>query len=141
MGSVLGVDYGTKRIGLAVTDPLRNFVFGRETLLREGGDDARRVAEVARTEGAELLAVGLPLNADGSEGPMAAAARAFGAAVSAASGLRCVFVDERYTSIEADEKLKARFPKDTRRRRALRDKAAAILILRTFLEHGPLREG
>ncbi|MSR74298.1 MAG: Holliday junction resolvase RuvX [Planctomycetes bacterium] len=139
MGSVLGVDYGTKRIGIAVTDPGRTFVFGRETLERQGAIDAARVAAVAKEEGAELVALGLPFNANGSEGPMAAAARAFGAAVGAAAGLPVVFVDERYTSIEADERLKERYPKDTRKRRSLRDRAAAILILRTFLEHGPVR--
>ncbi len=138
-GSVFGVDYGTKRIGLAITDPGRSFVFGRETLVREGGNDAQRVALLAKEESAVLLAIGLPLNADGTEGGMAAAARAFGAAVGTAAGLPVVFVDERYTSIEADEHLKERFPKDTRKRKSMRDRAAAILILRTFLEHGPLR--
>jgi putative Holliday junction resolvase len=140
MGVVLGVDFGKKRIGLAVTDPERRFTFGRDTLAADGKTDAARVAHCAREEGAELIALGLPLNVDGSEGPMAALVRKFGADLSAVSGLPTAYVDERYTSIEADEHLRERFPRDTRARRAMKDRAAAILILRTYLEHGPLRE-
>ncbi len=139
MGVVLGIDFGKKRIGIAVTDPERRFTFGRDTLAADGKTDAVRVAAVARAEGATLIALGLPLNVDGSEGPMAALVRKFGAELTAASGLPAAFVDERYTSIEADEHLRERFPRDTRARRAMKDRAAAILILRTFLEHGPIR--
>lgn len=139
MGVVLGIDFGKKRIGIAVTDPERRFTFGRDTLAADGKTDAVRVAAVARAEGAALIALGLPLNVDGSEGPMAALVRKFGAELGAAAGLPTVYVDERYTSIEADEHLRERFPRDTRARRAMKDRAAAILILRTFLEHGPIR--
>jgi len=127
-GAVLGVDFGTKRVGLAVTDPERTFVFTRETLERTTPEaDLDAIAHVVGEDGVGLAVVGLPLNVDGSEGPMAEAARAFGVPV--------VFVDERYTSLEAEEQLREVHRRDTRKRRRLRDKAAAAIILRTFLDN------
>ena len=138
MAAVLAIDFGTRRIGLAVTDQERRYVFPRDTLSRtdlQSDLDAlgKRCAEV----GVELLVVGLPLNVDGSEGPMTAAVRVFAGQLSERTGLPVEFADERYSSQEADEILRESTGRDTRRRRALRDKAAAAIILRTFLEHGP----
>lgn len=141
MGAVLAIDFGTKRLGVAVSDRERSFVFARETITRTTPErDLAALAEVARDDGVDLVVVGLPLNADGSEGPMAKAAREFAARLTAVLGLGTTFADERYTSIEADEKLRERFPRDTRKRKALRDRVAATLILRTWLEHGSYRE-
>lgn len=138
MGAVLAIDFGTKRLGIAVTDRDRRFVFPRDTIQRtDPAADTEALRRVAEDEHAELVVIGLPLNADGSEGGMVAAVRAFGNAVSAALGLPVTFVDERYTTIEAEERLRERFPRDTRKRRSLRDRAAATLILKTYLEHGP----
>jgi len=138
MGAVLAIDFGTKRIGLAVTDPERKFVFPRDTLLRKTLEaDLDAIAGLCREDDVDLLVVGLPLNADGSAGPMVDAARAFGEQVARRTGLPLVYVDERYSSIEADERLREIHGRDTRKRRALRDRAAAAIILRTFLEHGP----
>lgn len=84
-----------------------------------------------------MIVVGLPLNVDGSEGDAARAARAFGATLTGATALPVAFVDERYTSLEADEALRARI-RDPKERKARVDAAAATLILRTFLDHGPV---
>ncbi len=141
MGAVLAIDYGTKRVGLAVTDDERRYVFPRETLLRSTQDaDITHLRQLCHDDGVDLLAVGLPINADGTEGPMAVAARRFAARLSADLGIPHVLVDERYTSEEADEYLRETHPRDTRKRRQLRDRVAAAIILRTFLEHGPIRE-
>ena len=140
MGAILALDFGSKRLGVSVSDRGRDYVFSRPTLLRTTLEaDHRALGQIILDESCDLLVVGLPLNADGSEGPMAQAARQFAAALSASSGIASEMVDERYTSIEADESLKARFPRDTRKRRSLRDQVAASLILKTFLEHGPYR--
>lgn len=142
MGAVLALDYGTKRVGLAVTDATRAYVFPRETLLRSTAEaEVDHLKTLCREDGVDLLAVGLPINADGSHGPMAAAARKYAAELTAALGVRHVFVDERYTSQEAEEYLRETYPKDTRKRRQMRDRAAAVIILRTFLEHGALDPG
>jgi putative Holliday junction resolvase len=141
MSAVMAIDFGTKRLGVAVTDSERRFVLPRDTIQRQIlALDLERLRELCKDDLVHEIALGLPLNADGSEGPMAAAARAFGVAVGNATGLKVWMVDERYTSEEAEERLRERYPRDTRRRRALRDRGAAVLILRTFLDHGPIKD-
>jgi len=140
MGAVLAIDFGTKRIGLAVTDPERRFLFPRDTLLRtSAASDMDAIAALCAEDAVELLVMGLPLNADGSLGPMVRAARDFGEELSRRTELPLVYVDERYSSIEADERLREAHGRNTRKRKALRDRAAATIILRTFLDDGPYR--
>ena len=68
MGAVLSIDYGTKRVGLAVSDATRAYVFPRDTMLRSTPtEEAAYLRALCREDGIELLAVGLPLNADGTE--------------------------------------------------------------------------
>ena len=79
-GAVLALDYGDARIGLAVSDPKRTFVFGRDTLERSSDDrDFAVIEKLCREESIGLVVVGLPLNADGTEGGAAKAARAYAA--------------------------------------------------------------
>ena len=138
MAAVLAIDFGTRRIGLAVTDPERRYVFPRDTLSRTDlQSDLDALEKQCFEDGVELLVVGLPLNVDGSEGPMTVAVRVFAGQLSERTGLPVEFADERYSSQEADEILRESTGRDTRRRRALRDRAAAAIIMRTFLEHGP----
>lgn len=136
---LLGIDFGTKRLGVAVAMEEGRYLFPRDTLeaaTPDGGLAA--LLALAADEGSEAFILGLPLNADGSEGPMAAAARKFGARLVIEGRRPLHFVDERYSSQEAEEQLRERYPKDTRKRRLLRDRGAAVIILRTFLEHGDI---
>jgi putative Holliday junction resolvase len=136
---VLAIDYGEARLGLAVCDPSRKFVFGRPTLERSSDDrEMAALAALCREDSIRLVVVGLPINADGTEGGAAKAARAYAAKVSAHLGLPAALVDERYTTIQADEALRLQH-RDWRERRKKIDKAAATLILQTFLDHGPHR--
>jgi putative Holliday junction resolvase len=122
-----------------VSDPSRTFVFARDTIVKASPAQALDAVEaLCREESIRLVVVGLPINADGSEGPAAQAARAFGATVGARTSLPVTFVDERYTTIEADEALRIRH-RDWRERKKRVDRAAAALILQTFLDHGPHR--
>lgn len=137
--AVLAIDFGTKRMGVAVSDATRNFVFPRDTIVRSGPEaDFAALLALIQDDGVGEVALGLPLNADGSEGPMAKTVREFGQKLAEAAGLPVRLVDERYSSLEAEERLREQFPRDTRRRKSLRDRGAAVIILRTFLEHGPL---
>jgi putative holliday junction resolvase len=114
-------------------------VFGRETLKRVSDDaDFAALAAICRDDSIVLVVVGLPINADGTEGGAAKSAREFAAKVSARLSLPAALVDERYTTIEADESLRLQH-RDWRERRKKIDKAAATLILQTFLDHGPYR--
>ncbi|MAG58215.1 MAG: Holliday junction resolvase RuvX [Planctomycetes bacterium] len=138
MGAVLALDYGTKRVGVAVTDSDRRYVFPRDTLTRTTPeDDLAALRAIVGDDGVDLMVVGVPFNADGTEGPMAKTAREWGGKLAEALGLPCEWVDERYTSQEAEEGLRETYPKNTRKRRMLRDRAAAVLILKTWMEHGP----
>jgi putative Holliday junction resolvase len=136
---VLAIDHGQKRIGVAVSDPSRKFVFGRDTIERTSDDQViASLDRLCRDEGVVLVVVGLPLNADGTEGGAAKAARAFAAALASRLGLPVSFADERYSTLEADEALRLRH-RDWRDRREKIDKAAATLILQSFFDHGPHR--
>ncbi len=147
-GRVAAVDYGRRRIGLAISDPLRITTRGLTTLERPRGpaggagpaleEAARAVAEVLRREQAVLVVLGLPLHADGRESELSAEARRFGGLLSAA-GLHVVLHDEGLTSWEAEEGLKAsgRSLEQARRRGEI-DQRAALALLRGWLaEPGP----
>jgi putative Holliday junction resolvase len=134
------VDYGRRRIGLAVADPLGITVRGLPTVER-GADEAegaRRVARALAGEGVGLLVVGLPLHADGRESPMSEEARRFGAMLAAETGLEVRFHDEGLTSWEAEEALKERgIPLEEARRSGRLDQQAAISLLRGWLRDRP----
>jgi putative Holliday junction resolvase len=132
---LLAFDHGSRRIGVAVADSETGQAFARPALRARAGEVVTSVLQLARQEQANIAVVGLPRNMDGSEGPQAAAARAFGEALRA-NGLDVTYVDERLTSWEAGERLRVsgrRTPRDERRRGDL-DSAAARLILQDYLD-------
>ncbi len=97
----IAVDYGSARIGIAVTDEENRFALAHSVIPNFGDDDAAgKVAEIAKKEGAGTVVIGLPLGLSGAEGPQARMARAFGDALKAASGLNIEFYDERFTSAD-----------------------------------------
>lgn len=128
----LGIDFGTKRIGLALSDGAGWAARGLETLERRGGErDLEAIARIVREQEVEALVVGLPLNMDGTEGRMATLARRFAEALEARLGCPVHLFDERLTSHAAEGVLlEARGHKD----RKLVDQVAAALILEGFLE-------
>jgi putative Holliday junction resolvase len=130
---VLGLDHGSRRVGVAVGDTATGMAFARPAIRRRGGaTDLDAIAALARDEEIKSVVLGLPRNMDGSEGPQAAAARAFGERL-AAIGLEVVYVDERLTSWEAGERLAAAGARPNRRSGEL-DSAAARLILQEYLD-------
>lgn len=133
MSAVIGLDHGSRRIGVAVGTEETGQAFARPALhRRNAAADLQLIQGLARAEGASKVVLGLPRNMDGSEGSQAAAARAFGGQL-AALGLEVVFVDERLTSWEAGERLAAE-GRRPRRASGERDSAAARLILQDYLE-------
>lgn len=134
-GRVAAVDYGRRRIGLAISDPLRITTRGLTTLERGASLEqaAQAVAEVLKREQAALVVLGLPLHADGRESEMSAEARRFGDLLTAA-GLAVVLHDEGLTSWEAEEGLKAggRNLEQARRRGEI-DQRAALALLRGWM--------
>ena len=137
MRRVAAVDYGRRRIGLAISDPLGVTVRGLETIVRgrDLEEAARTTAERLREARADHLVVGLPLHASGEESEMSREARIFGAALAEAYGLEVEYFDEGLTSWEAEETLKARGKRlrDAQRRGDV-DREAACAILRSWLQ-------
>jgi putative Holliday junction resolvase len=133
MTAVIGLDHGSRRIGVAVADDETGQAFPRPALLRRGAAaDMVEIAALAQAEGTKLVVLGLPRNMDGSEGPQAAQARAFGSQLSAI-GLEVTFVDEQLTSWQAGEHLAAAGRRPDRRS-GEKDSAAACLILQEWLD-------
>lgn len=112
---VLGIDFGTKRVGLAMGDTETNVAVPRETI---AADNASAVLVVlCREERIERVIVGLPLTMAGEEGEMASRARAFGARLKKETGLPVEYIDERLTS-----------------KLSTTDAGAAAAILQTWLD-------
>ena len=139
MDRTAAVDYGRRRIGLAVADPLGITVRGLETLdgVEDPADGARRTATALAAEGVTRVLVGLPLHASGEESEMSAEARRFGALLAAAGGLPVAFVDETLTTWEAEEAVKARGIRlREAKKQGLLDQQAAVAMLRGWLREG-----
>jgi putative Holliday junction resolvase len=139
---LLGVDYGDVRIGLAISDPTRLIASPLATYERVGTDrDAGYFRRLVEAEHVGGLVVGLPIHLSGEEGEKARAARAYGAWLAEATGLKVVFWDERYTTKIAEEALRDA-GLSAGRRKQRRDKVAAQVMLQSYLDAGcPDSEG
>jgi putative Holliday junction resolvase len=131
----LGIDLGSKRIGLAVSDPGGVLASPLRTLERTRDVPAvhRQLAAIVAQEEIEVVVVGLPLGLDGSEGAAAAAARAEAAALADVLRVPVVTHDERLTTVTAHQQLQAAGV-DGRRRRHLVDQQAAVVLLQAWLD-------
>jgi putative Holliday junction resolvase len=133
---LLGVDYGSVRIGLAVSDPDRKFAFPLATYQRRGGErDAAYFRTLMAEEAVGGVVVGLPVHLDGREGVKAVEARAFGRWLLEVTGLPVVFWDERFTTVEAESALWSA-GLTHKKRRARRDRVAAQILLQAYLDAG-----
>jgi putative Holliday junction resolvase len=134
MGRILGIDYGTRRIGMAVSDEAGMLATPLCTAeVRSAPEAVAAVCRVAKEKAAVRIVVGLPLNMDGTKGPMAQEAEAFAQRLAERSGLPVDLSDERLSSglvertlLEADL--------SRGRRKEVRDKLAAQVILQGYLD-------
>ena len=132
----LGIDLGSKRIGVALANSEGTLATPYEVVIRSGdrAGDHRAIAALAEETGAEALVVGLPLSLDGSVGAAAAAAQAEADELAVATGLPVELWDERLTTVTADRDLLALDMKAGARRRVV-DKVAAAVMLQAWLDH------
>ena len=130
---VMAIDYGDRRIGLAVSDPL-GIVCGEAWTMEEWNMEraAERIAAEAKRREVGTLVLGLPKNMDGSEGERAELSRAFAELLAGRTGLEVVLWDERRSSIEAHAILHAVGKKEKLHRKTV-DAVAASLILEGYL--------
>lgn len=133
-GRVAGIDFGTVRIGIAISDPERRIASPYENYTRRGGrEDARRFLCLVEEEGIRLFVVGLPVHLDGRESEKSQEARRFGQWLGETTGVPVQYFDERFTSHEAEEALLGAQMTKKRRKRRL-DMLAAQIMLSAFLE-------
>jgi putative Holliday junction resolvase len=133
VGRILALDVGTKTIGVATSDPLRMFAQPLTTLQRIGVvRDVEGIRRLIALHGVDQVVVGLPLELDGSEARSARLARQIGDALQE-QGLSVAYVDERYSSVEAERHLIAADVSRKRRKEVI-DQAAAMVILQSYLD-------
>jgi putative holliday junction resolvase len=133
----IGVDYGERRVGMAVSDPSGIIAHPLPTLQRRRGKrpPVAAVAGLAEEHDAVGVVVGLPLTPDGDESDWTREVRAFGDAVAERTGLPVTYVDERMTSLRAERAVRSLgLPKHRREEKDRVDAAAAVLILQAYLD-------
>lgn len=131
---ILGVDYGDSRIGVSVCDELCKLASPLMTVKSESmRKNVDKIAAIAKEQSVGAIVLGLPLNMDGSEGIRAGKSRAFARVLEKVSGLEVKLVDERLTTVEAEEIMDANgVPKY--KRKEIVDRIAAQLILQSYLD-------
>ncbi len=131
----LGIDLGSKRIGVAVSDRSGTIASPLTVVARSGSvaADHRRIAALVEEEEAEVIVVGLPLNMDGSSGPAAVAAVAEAERLATVVGVPVETWDERRTTVTAEAALMAQRMRAEARRRVV-DKVAAAVMLQGWLD-------
>ncbi len=136
---ILAIDYGRKRIGLAVSDELRLTARPLGTVLRQNRRDAlRRLCEIARDNGVGKILVGHPVHLNGTSSEMAVEAERFAARIKKELGLPVELIDERLTSWEAGQTLeKSKVRRGKAASRYGVDAVAAAILLREYLERTP----
>lgn len=133
-GPLIGLDLGTKTIGVAVSDGLRMTATGLETIKRKKfTTDAARLGEIANARGVVGFVLGLPLNMDGTAGPRVQATRAFARNLAGVLPLPIAFWDERM-STQAVERTLIAADSSRKRRSEVIDKLAAAYILQGALD-------
>ncbi len=133
-GTLLGLDLGTKTIGIAASDPERRIAAPVETITHTRFTaDARRILELAAERHAVGLVLGLPINMDGTEGPRAQSTRAFARNLAALTALPLALWDERLSTAAVERALIAA-DASSAKRKAVIDAHAAAYILQGALD-------
>jgi putative Holliday junction resolvase len=133
-GTLIGLDLGTRTIGVAASDPDRKLATGVETIARKNfSADAQRVLALAGERATVGFVLGLPINMDGSEGPRAQSTRAFARNLSRLTDLPIALWDERLSTVAVERQLIAADVSRSKRA-AMIDQHAAAYILQGALD-------
>ncbi|HEY8484916.1 MAG TPA: Holliday junction resolvase RuvX [Longimicrobiales bacterium] len=137
MARILGIDYGERRIGLAISDPTATIAQPLPTLLRRRGKrpPVAAIARLAEEHQVDEIVLGLPLTPEGEESDWTQEVRAFGEKLAERTGRPIHFVDERLTSARAERTIRDLGLRRRQRQQKDRvDATAAMLILQTYLD-------
>lgn len=135
---ILGLDYGTKTVGVAISDPLLITAQGLEIIRRDSENKIRktyaRIEEIIKEYEVEKIVLGLPKNMNGTEGDRVEKTKEFKEALERRTGIEVVMWDERLTTVSAD---KIMMESNIRRehRKEYVDEIAAMIILQNYLEY------
>ncbi len=141
VGRLAAIDYGSVRMGVAITDPDQRFASPLEIYTRRGPQlDAAWLQQLVKRERIEGLVIGLPLHTSGSESQKSAEVRAFVKWITPLVQVPHVLFDERFTTSQANELLAAA-GFSTKQRKERRDKIAAQILLVSYLESGRCAAG
>lgn len=131
---IMGIDLGTRRIGVALSDQMCMLAHGRGAIERISDEKAiSRIIEIVSEEKVERIVVGFPLNMDGTEGPRAVDSRKFVEKLMSLAGVDVILWDERLSTKEAEDVL-IQADVGRKKRRKVVDKMAAQLILQGYLD-------
>ena len=137
LGRVLGIDWGSKRIGLAISDRTRTLASPLGVVARRSGKrpPLKKLQEIADAEEVTGVVMGLPLEVDGSESEWTGEVRAVGRRLADRLGVPLAFADERFSSTEAVFRIRSTgLPRKKREGKGRVDQAAAALILQGWLD-------
>jgi len=137
VGRILGIDFGERRVGLAISDPTGTIAQPLPALTRRRGKrpPVEAIARIAEEHGATDIVIGLPLTLEGEESDWTREVRAFGARLAQRTGLPVHYVDERLTSVRAERTVRSLgLPKRERERKTRVDTIAAMLLLQAYLD-------
>lgn len=133
-GAILGIDFGTKRLGIAVSNCDQTVAVPVETWqVRDPAQNLKYLRHLIVDYRAVGIVLGLPIRTDGQEGTAAAAVREFGTWVANETAMPLVYMDERYSSAEAELLIWSRGESPSQRKRPL-DSLAAKVILQSYLD-------
>ncbi len=137
MTRILGLDPGERRVGVALSDPTGTIASPHSVIDRRSVELTEAVRSLCEEHDVEQIVVGLPTGLSGVEGPSAKAARAVGTALAEATGIPVEYQDERFTTVTAEAALLEGGVRRAKRR-DVRDKVAAAVILQTYLDRKDL---
>ncbi|MCF7792836.1 MAG: Holliday junction resolvase RuvX [Candidatus Cloacimonetes bacterium] len=134
MFRILAIDYGEKRIGIAITDPLQIIARPYKVLANDGINALNTIEEIIQTEKAGKVILGLPVNLAGEDTKKTLEVKEFATKLKSVISVPLEFWDERYTTDEAKKTIK-KMNINTREARQIVDKIAASVILKDYLEN------
>ena len=137
MARVLGIDFGERRVGLALSDPSATIAQPLPTITRRAGKrpPVAAIVEIISQNEVERAVIGLPLNLAGEETEWTATVREFASKLADRAGIPVEFIDERMTSVQAERAVRSiGLKRSAREDKGRIDAAAAVLLLQTFLD-------
>jgi putative Holliday junction resolvase len=136
-GRILALDLGKRRIGVAVSDPLRITAQGIPTLERTNiREDLERLRQLVEERGVSLILLGNPINMSGAEGRQSEYVRDFARRLQTSAGVPVKLWDERLTTVEAQRVLRESGVSIAKRARAV-DRLSAVILLESYLDSLP----